>query len=118
MAEPHLAVEQAEDVVIVDVGGDGVDGRPRRVLEEPIADALERRLVHLVDLVHVLLPNVAVHVHHERLHGVRDIVRIVAGGGVAVCGMLGIVRRSAGHGGVSGGETSGPELKFAFPVCL
>lgn len=78
VAEPHLAVEEAEDVVVVDVGGDGVDGGPWALLEHPIAQLLEASLVHLVDLVHVLLADVAVEVDDERLHRVRHEVRVVA----------------------------------------
>jgi hypothetical protein len=78
VAEPHLAVEQAEDVVVVDEVGHGVHGWPGRVLEEPLRQRLERRFVHLVDLVHILLPDVPVQVHHERLHRVRHEVRVVS----------------------------------------
>lgn len=34
VAEPHLTIKEAEDVVIVDVVSDGVDGGPRGFLEE------------------------------------------------------------------------------------
>lgn len=77
VAEPHLAVEEAEDVVVVDVGGDGVDGGPGALLEHPIAQLLEASLVHLVDLVHVLLADVAVEVDDEGLYGVRYEVWVV-----------------------------------------
>jgi hypothetical protein len=77
VAEPHLLVQQAEDVVVLDVGGDHVDVRPAALLEQPVAQLLEAALVHLVDLVHVLLANVAVQVDHE---GLDDIGHV--GGGV------------------------------------
>lgn len=77
MSKPHLAVEEAEDVVVVDVLGDGLDGGPGGVLEHAVAEAVEGALVHLVDLVHVLLPDVTVQVHHERLHRLRHEQRVV-----------------------------------------
>lgn len=92
VAEPHLAVEQAEHVVVVDVMRDGVDGGPRSVLEHPVAQRLERRLIHLVDLVDILLSDVAVEMYHEGLHRVRHEVGVVPHGGVR--------RRLAVAGGV------------------
>lgn len=77
VAEPHLSVEEAEHVVVVHVGGHGVHRRPRRLAKHPVAELLERGLVHLVDLVDVLLANVTVEVDHERLHGVGHEVRVV-----------------------------------------
>jgi hypothetical protein len=77
VAEPHLLVQQAEDVVVLDVGGDHVDVRPVALLEQPVAQLLEAALVHLVDLVHVLLADVAVQVDDEGLHDVGHV-----GGGV------------------------------------
>lgn len=82
VAVPELAVEEEEDVVAVAVGGDGLRGGPGRVAEEAVGEALEAALVHLVDLVHVLVPDVAVQVHHERLHGVRHVVGVVRVGRV------------------------------------
>lgn len=77
VAEPHLAVEEAKNVVVIHVMRHGVHGGPRRVLEEPLRQGLERTLVHLVDLVHVLLADVTVQVNDERFHRVRDEVRVV-----------------------------------------
>ena len=79
VSEPHLAVEEAEDMVFVDVVRDGVDGGPRRLLEKTLGEALEGSLVHLVDLVDILLTNVAVDVDHERLHRIRYEVWVVTG---------------------------------------
>ena len=77
VSEPHLAVEEAKHVVVIDVVGHGVDGGPRCVLEEPLREGLERTLVHLVNLVHILLADVTVQVNHERFHRVWDKVRVV-----------------------------------------
>lgn len=77
MPEPHLTVKQAEDVVVVDVVRDRLDGRPGSVLEEPVGQGLERGLVHLMDLVHVLLADVAVEVDDEGLDGVGHEIRVV-----------------------------------------
>lgn len=77
VAVPELAVEEEEDVVAVAVGGDGLGRGPGRVAEEAVGEALEAALVHLVDLVHVLVPDVAVQVHHEGLDGVRHVVGVV-----------------------------------------
>lgn len=77
VAEPHLPVQEAEHVVVVDVVRDGVHGGPRRVLEEAVGERVERGLIHLVDLVHVLLPDVAVQVDNEGFHRVRHEVRVV-----------------------------------------
>jgi len=77
VAEPHLAVEEAEDVVVVDVVSDGVHGGPGGVFEETLREGLEGALVHLVDLVHVLLADVAVEVDHEGFYRVGDEVRVV-----------------------------------------
>mmetsp|Transcript_15371 Transcript_15371/g.37216 ORF Transcript_15371/g.37216 Transcript_15371/m.37216 type:complete len:623 (+) Transcript_15371:2611-4479(+) len=70
VAEVHLLVEQAEDVVAVGEARDRLDRRPGRRLEVPLADGAEGLLVHGQDLVHVLLADVAVEVHHELLHHV------------------------------------------------
>lgn len=78
VAEPHLAVEEAKDVVVIDVVRDGVHGGPRCVLEEALRQGLEGALVHLVDLVDVLLADVTVEVNHERFDRVRDKVGVVS----------------------------------------
>lgn len=78
MAVPHLSVEEAENMVVVDVVSDGVDGGPRGLLEEAVREGLEGGLVHLVDFVDVLLTNVAVEVDHEGPDGVGNVVRVVA----------------------------------------
>ena len=36
MVKPHLAIEEEEDMVIVDVRSHGVNQRPWRVLKEPL----------------------------------------------------------------------------------
>lgn len=77
MAKPHLAVEEAEDVVVVDVVCDGVDGGPRCVFEETLGEGLEGGFVHLVDLVDIFFADVTVEVDHEGFNGVRDEVRVV-----------------------------------------
>lgn len=78
MSVPHLSVQEAEDMIIVDVVSDSVDGGPRRVLEEAVREGLEGGLVHLVDLVDVLLANVAVEVNDEGLDGVGNEIGVVA----------------------------------------
>jgi hypothetical protein len=64
-------------VVAVAVGRDGLGRGPRRVAEEALGEALEPSLVHLVDLLDVLVADVAVEVHDEGLDGVRDVVGAV-----------------------------------------
>ena len=78
MPVPHLSVEEAEDMIVVDVVSDGVDGWPWGVLEEAVREGLEGGFVHLVDFVDVLLANVAVEVDDEGLHGVGNEVGVVA----------------------------------------
>jgi hypothetical protein len=77
VAVPELAVEEEEYVVAVAVGRHGLRGGPEHIAEEAVGEALEAALVHLVDLVHVLVPDVAVQVHHEGLDGVRHVVGVV-----------------------------------------
>ena len=67
-------------MVVVDVVSDGVHRGPRRVLEESLGECLERGLVHLVDLVHVFLSDVAVQVNHEGFDGVGYEIRVVPEG--------------------------------------
>ncbi|GER32522.1 cyclic nucleotide-binding domain protein [Striga asiatica] len=96
MSEPHLAIQQTKDMVVINVRRHRLHGGPRAVLEKPFADALKRRLVHLMNLVHVLLSNVAVHVNYERFDGVRHVAGVVSSaGGVTGDGLIGIV--SCGH---------------------
>lgn len=99
VAEPHLAVEEAEDVVIVDVGGDGLGRGPGALAEHAVREPVEAPLVHLVDLVHVLLADVAVEVDDEGLHGVGDEVGVVpdVGGARGGGGGGGRRRRSVGR---------------------
>jgi hypothetical protein len=78
VAVPELAVEEEEDGIAVAVGCDGLRGGPGSVAEEAVGEALEAALVHLVDLVDVLVPDVAVQVHHEGLDGVRHVAGIVS----------------------------------------
>lgn len=76
-------------MVVINIRRDSINGRPRRILEKAVADALKGVLVHLVDLVDVLLPNVAVHMNDERLDGIGYIVGVVAEcGGVYGVGLL------------------------------
>ena len=77
MAKPHFLVEKAEDVVVLDVGSNHVDGGPVALLEQAVAEFLEAALVHLVDLVHVLFADVAIEIDNKGLDDIRDI-----GGGV------------------------------------
>lgn len=72
-------------MVIVDKGSDGLDGRPRSVAEHAIAETVEATLVHLVDLVDVLLADVAIKVGNEGFDGIGDEGGIVTGvrGGIA-----------------------------------
>lgn len=101
MPKPHLAIEQAENMIIIDVRRHRVNGGPRRVLKEPVADALERRLIHLVDLVHVLLTYVPVHVNCERFHRIGYVIRVVphCTRVSTVDRLFGVVQRRASHGG-------------------
>ncbi|OAO94372.1 hypothetical protein AXX17_AT5G25650 [Arabidopsis thaliana] len=62
MSKPHLTVQKTEHMVVVYVRSNRFHTWPRRVLEQTLRYALERCLTHLVDLVHVLVPYVSVHV--------------------------------------------------------
>jgi hypothetical protein len=64
-------------VVVLHVGDDHVYVRPVVLLEQSIAQLLEATLVHLMDLIHVLLADVAVQVDDKGLYDFGHV-----GGGV------------------------------------
>lgn len=77
VTEPHFLVKQAEDMIVFNVRSNHVDSGPIALLEKAVAEFLKTAFVHLVNLVHIFLANVAVQVHHEGFHDVGDV-----GGGV------------------------------------
>lgn len=82
VTEPHFLVEETEDVVVLDVGRNHVNMGPGALLEEAVGELLEAALVHLVDLVDVLLADVAVEVDDEGLDYIRDVGGLVEGAGL------------------------------------
>jgi hypothetical protein len=99
VAEVHLLVQQAEDVVVVDQFRDVLDGRPGRDFEVTLGELGPGEGIHGVDLVHVPLPDVVVEIHHETAHHARDLVRVQA--------LLYCYERGWGWGRRGGRETGG-----------
>lgn len=77
--EPKFSIQKTENMVIVDIRGNGFHDGPWGLLEHALAELLEAALVHLMDFIDVLLADMAVEVDNEALHDIGNKAGVVVG---------------------------------------